>query len=476
LVERIKTGIEDLDEVIEGGFPKGSLILLAGEPGVGKTVFSMQFLVKGCELNEPSVYVSFAEAKNTLIENFSRHLGVDLAKLEAEGKLKILDFTVMKEEGVSAILEAILGEVKAFKAKRLIIDSFSAMAQAFKEPIDVRIIVHTILSRIVREMNCTTIMMEEVPIGRAEIGLSMEEFVADGVLRLRAGELDGRLFREMEIVKLRGVELKERKLAYTLKNGFKVFSPFKPKLIEKPRRFQPIPNPPGKYSTGIKDLDEILNGGFNEGDTILLEIDKNIAIFEYLLVLTPIVLNFIAQGRGALLIPSLGVDAEKARAIGLSYGLTDDEINRLLRIFEPRPLSEGESKPYVMGFGAEDPWAVYSKYVEIEEELRQATNQPIISVSSANTLASYYGEAVCEKILGQEAIRIRKHRSLGIILMKPGYENLTRRLSSIITTHLKIVREHGCLLLYGLNPRTGLYAVEMDTSKGYPLPKLTPIV
>jgi circadian clock protein KaiC len=204
LTEKVKSGIDGLDEVVEGGFPKGSLIILAGEPGVGKTVFSIQFLVKGVELNEPGVYVSFAEAKNTLIENFSRHLNVDLARLEVEDKIKILDFTAIKEEAISLILESILAEVKALNAKRLVIDSFSALAQAFKEPIDVRIIVHTVLSRIVRGMNCTTIIIEEVPIGRAEIGLGMEEFVADGLIRLRASELDKRLFRDLEIVKLKG--------------------------------------------------------------------------------------------------------------------------------------------------------------------------------------------------------------------------------------------------------------------------------
>jgi len=80
LSNRVKTGVEELDNVIEKGFPKGSLILLAGEPGTGKTVFSIQFLVKGVELNESVIYVSFAEARDTLIENFSRHLNVDLAK------------------------------------------------------------------------------------------------------------------------------------------------------------------------------------------------------------------------------------------------------------------------------------------------------------------------------------------------------------------------------------------------------------
>ncbi|MEM2998812.1 MAG: ATPase domain-containing protein [Thermoproteota archaeon] len=477
LVERVETGIKGLDEVIEGGFPKGSLILLAGEPGTGKTVFSTQFLAEGAELGEPGVYVSFAEAEDTLIKNLSRHLDVDLAKLEAEGKLKVLDFTTMREEAVSSILEMILREVEALKAERLVIDSFSAMAQAFKEPIDVRIVVHTVLGRIARRMGCTTVMIEEIPVGEARIGLGMEEFVADGVLRLRAGELDGRLFRDLEVLKLRGTKLGEHRLAFTLEKGFKAFPPFKPKPIEKPRRFQPILDTAGKYSTGSKDLDKLLDGGFDNGEAVLLEIGERISIGDYHLVLVPMMLNFIAQGRGILLIPSPGVDAEKARAVGLSYGLTDDEINRLLRVCEPRSLSGGggEGKPYVVQFDLEDPWTAYSKYVGLEEELRQATGQPVICVTSVNTLLNYFDEATCEKIFGQDAARIRKHKSLGILVVKPGHEKLTMRLSSIATTHLKLVREHGCLILYAVKPRTGLYAVEVDYSKGYPLPKLTPI-
>ncbi|MEM3475836.1 MAG: ATPase domain-containing protein [Candidatus Bathyarchaeia archaeon] len=474
MIKRIKTGIDGLNEVIEGGFPKGSLILLAGEPGTGKTVFSIQFLTKGCELGEPGVYASFAEAKDTLINNSFRHLGVDLAKFEAEGKLKVLDFTAMREEAVSTILEMILREVEALKAERLVIDSFSAIAQAFKEPIEVRIIVNTVLDRIARGMGCTTVMVEEIPISESKIGLGMEEFVADGVLKLRAGELDGRLLRDLEILKLRGTRLDERKLIFTLEKGFKAFPPFKPKPIEKPRRFQPIPDLPNKYSTGSKDLDKVLDGGFNKGETVLLEIGERISIGEYHLVLVPIMLNFIAQGRGILLIPSPGVDAEKVRAIGLSYGLTDDEINRLLRVCEPRSL--GEDKPYSIKFDLENLWEAYSKYVKLEEDLRRVTGQPVICVTSVNTLLSYFDEATCEKILSQDAIRIHKNEALGILVIKPGYEKLTIKLSSIATIHLKLVREHGCLLLYGLKPRTNLYAVEMDVSKGYPLPKLTPIV
>ncbi|MGC8849291.1 MAG: ATPase domain-containing protein, partial [Candidatus Bathyarchaeia archaeon] len=443
--------------------------------GTGKTVFSMEFLVKGCELGEPGVYVGFAEPRNLLVKNISRHLGVDLERLEAENKLRILDYTALKGEGFSTLLGSIIGEVEASNAGRLVVDSFTALAQALEKPIDVRIVLQTILGRIVREMGVTAILIEEIPTGRAEIGLGVEEFAADGLIRFRSTGLEGRPFRELEIHKLRGTRLRERRLVFSLEGGFKAFPPFRPEPVGEPKRFQPIEDPLDKYSTGSMDLDEILGGGFSRGDAVLLEIAEKVSMVEYHLIAVPAILNFVMHGRAVILIPTVGVDAEKARQIGLRYGLKDDEINRLLRVCEARGLEDRGDRPYVALFDAKDPWEDYSKYIRLEEELMRETGQPVMHVAGLDALASFYGESTCGKILGQDAIRIREHGALGIILLKPGYERLARRLASIATVHLKLLREHGCLLLYGVKPRTILYGVEVDVSRGYPMPRLTPI-
>jgi KaiC/GvpD/RAD55 family RecA-like ATPase len=449
---------------------------LAGEPGVGKTVFSMQFLVKGVELNEPGVYISFAEARDTLIENFSRHLNVDLARLEAEGKIKILDFTAIKEEALPIVLESILKEVEALKAERLVIDSFSALAQAFKEPIDVRIIVHTILSRIVREMNCTTIMIEEVPIGESKIGLGMEEFVADGVLRLRAGELEGRLFRDLEIVKLRGTRLSERKLAFTLEGGFKAFPPFKLKPVEKPSRFKPIPDKPDKYSTGVKDLDGMLEGGLLKGSIVLLELDEKASTIMYHLLVAPMAANFVLQGRGVLVVPSSGVDPALFHKYINVYGGTEEEWRRYARFIVARSPLKTETEPNIIMVGGEDWKADLSKVVEAANKLSAETGKPNLSIVGVDTLITLYGKGNCEKILNLTATMARRVEAPIIAIVKAGYRDLAVKLSPIADIYLRLTREHGCLLFYGVKPRTGLYAVEMDVSGGYPLPKLTPIV
>ena len=468
---RIPTGAEGLDEVLDGGFPRGSLILLAGNPGTGKTVFSMQFLVRGAELGEPGVYVSFAEGHETLIENLSSHLGVDLAEMESKGVLRILDFTAMREDSMSAILGGILGEVEALGAKRLVIDSFSAMAQAYKEPIDVRVIVHTVLGKIVRQMGCTTIMIEEIPLGEARVGRGIEEFVADGLVILRADKLDGRIFRDLEIVKLRGMEPRERSLAFTLRGGFKVLPPLKPKPAGKPSRFQPIPDPPGMYSTGSRDLDAMLGGGIPEASSTLIEIAEKVSTWEYNLLVDPMMANSIAQGRAVLVIPPIGVRAEDVAGRISSYGIHEDDISRFMRIFRFHGPPE---KPYIYTVEAGDISGDLKMYAGVAEELEESTGKPILLVVGLDTLTALYGEEACVKALGLGAARI--FRGAAVHLAKSIPEVSAERLGPAMDVYLKLTREHGALLIYGVKPRTGLYALDVDASKGYPMPSLTPIV
>lgn len=475
MCERISSGIEGLDENIEKGFPKGSLILLAGNPGTGKTVFSAQFLAKGDESAEPGVYVSFAEGEDAFMANLSRHLGVDFKRLEDDGKFKFLDFTTMNEEGISLILDAILDEVQALKARRLVIDSYSAIAQSFNKPIDVRTVVHVDLGKIVEQMGCTTFIIEEIPIGESRIGFGMEEFVADGVIILRSRELDGRLFRELEFVKLRGTELKERKLAFTLKGGFKVFPPFTLKQIEKTKRFQSIPDVPGRFSSGSKDLDEMLGGGYSRGSVVFLEIAETVSTQEYQLFLDPTILNFLFLGRGVIICPSPGEEAELNKRKTMTYGATEDEVNRFLRVHESSSKLEN-FKLHTVPFEHNNTQKEYDRYLSTEKELMLETGQPALATSSLDSYVSLYGANVCEEILNMTLTRTRKHGALTIIYAKPGLTPLVRRLSAMADVHLRSIREHGCLLLYGIKPRTGLYAVQTDVSNGYLLPKLTIIV
>jgi circadian clock protein KaiC len=88
--ERIPTGISGLDNLIEGGFPKGRSILVTGEPGTGKTIFALQFLVEGLRRGEKGIYVAADEGPADIIEQ-AGSLGWDLEKHIDKKELAILN-------------------------------------------------------------------------------------------------------------------------------------------------------------------------------------------------------------------------------------------------------------------------------------------------------------------------------------------------------------------------------------------------
>lgn len=203
LENRVPTGIAGLDSMIDGGFPKGSLILLAGSPGSGKTIASAHFLYHGARnLNENGIYLSFAERREFFIDNM-KEFGFDFETLESQGKFKFMDFLTTREDTVSSTIAMLSREVLELGAKRLVIDSFTAMAQAFNRRIDARIILHMI-EKLMSRSDCTTLLLVELPTGTRTIGLGFEEFVADGVLLFETIDEREGIRKRAVIRKMRG--------------------------------------------------------------------------------------------------------------------------------------------------------------------------------------------------------------------------------------------------------------------------------
>jgi circadian clock protein KaiC len=86
VLPKTKTGINGLDEVTRGGIPQGRPTLVCGGPGCGKTLLSIEFLVRGAtNFNEPGVFLAFEEKTEELMIN-TASLGFDLEKLQKEKK------------------------------------------------------------------------------------------------------------------------------------------------------------------------------------------------------------------------------------------------------------------------------------------------------------------------------------------------------------------------------------------------------
>ena len=203
LADRAPTGIPGLDEMIEGGFPRSSLILLGGSAGSGKTIASAHFLHYGAKkLGENGIYVSFAERREFFIDNMKK-FSFDFETLENQGHFKFLDLLTTREDTVASTIGLISREVLEINAKRLVVDSFTAMAQAFNEKIDARIILH-MLDKLMSKSGCTTLLLVELPAGTRTIGLGFEEFVADGIILFETVEEREGIRKRAVIRKMRG--------------------------------------------------------------------------------------------------------------------------------------------------------------------------------------------------------------------------------------------------------------------------------
>ncbi len=189
-MEKIKSGIPGLDELLGGGFPKGSSILLGGGAGTGKTIMGMQYLYNGAtEFDEPGLFVTLESNVKNITWNMES-FNWDIRKLQNEQKLSIyrlnLGYTADKKliEGkINDELKVISSMVKEIKAKRLVIDSTTAFGMWLNNEM-LRSMLFKFADSL-KELNCTTLLTSETKGGKVDFSAyGVEEFVVDGVLAL----------------------------------------------------------------------------------------------------------------------------------------------------------------------------------------------------------------------------------------------------------------------------------------------------
>jgi KaiC/GvpD/RAD55 family RecA-like ATPase len=473
------TGVSGLDRLIGGGFQRGSMTMVAGNPGTGKTVFATKFLSTGItDFGEPGIYVSFGENKETLVANMEKQFGPEIGKSLRNEKLKFLEYTVMTDVGLEAILKSILDEVRKVGAKRLVIDSYSAMAPLFERGA-VRTVLHSVLGEVIREAGCTTIVICEVPRGDMNLGTGVEEFVADGIVLLGVKEIDGRPIREIEVLKMRGSRLEKTKSVFSLDGGFEVFEPLMVSRPSVPLKFKPITDMPNRYSTGLVELDTILSGGYARGDMVLLEVGENVSASEYGMFTLPCIRNFLGHGKAVIDIPSVGVGMTLPESLMLQGDLSSEELDKLLTLCIPKEhLGVHPKSSQVWTFDASDVAGSLESFPAMINKLTQQFQQTSLYMEGVDTLFSSFGPENVVKILNATITASRSHGNLNLMVLRPGIPApaLYHMLRSIADVHLKLIKKEGTLLFLGLKPWTGIYAVQTNPARGYPWPRLAPLV
>ena len=263
------TGIAGFDELTYGGLPRGRPTLVTGSAGSGKTLFGMEFLVRGAvEFGEPGVFLAFEELAEDLAVNVAS-LGFDLPGLERDGLLVVdafrLDPTEYVETGaydLEGLFIRLAGAVESIGAKRVVIDTIEVLFTALPNAGIVRGELGR-LFRWLKERDLTVVITGERGDGDSLTRFGIEEYVSDCVVTLDHRITDEISTRRLRVVKYRGSLHGTNEYPFLITDrGIDVVPITSLGLAHSA--------PTERVSTGIEQLDHMLAGGIYRGSSTMI--------------------------------------------------------------------------------------------------------------------------------------------------------------------------------------------------------------
>jgi circadian clock protein KaiC len=269
-LQKALTGIQGLDEITGGGLPRGRPTLVSGSAGSGKTMFGLEFLVRGAtEYGEPGVFMSFEETIPDLTSN-AASLGFDLSRLVAEKKL-FLDHVHISRSEIAATGEydldglfiRIADAVQRVGARRVVLDTIEVLFGALPNAGILRAEIRRLFGWL-KEQGLTAVITAERDRPDRLTRHGIEEFVSDCVIVLDHRIREEISTRRLRVVKYRGSTHGTNEYPFLIdEHGISVL-PISSLGLDHPATAVRI-------STGIARLDGMMGGeGFYRGSSILI--------------------------------------------------------------------------------------------------------------------------------------------------------------------------------------------------------------
>lgn len=212
--ERVPTGVEGFDELVEGGFPLGSVVLLTGGPGTGKTTFCSQFLWEGLQNGEKCLYITTEELPKEIKDDASQ-FGFDFDQFE--------EFDMMNMEpsdATSYLPQNIRSACEEKDYDRIVLDSISVFGIYWEGESAVRKNMDDLVKEF-RRSDATTVMTAELP--EEESGrlsrYGIAEFIADGVVKMEVLSIGKESFGNLTVRKMRQTNIQRGEFETMIDEG-----------------------------------------------------------------------------------------------------------------------------------------------------------------------------------------------------------------------------------------------------------------
>ena len=263
------TGIKGFDEITEGGLPQNGTTLISGNAGSGKTLFGIDFLIKGAtDYSEPGVIMSFEESEDELYKDVAS-LNMDLPALVSRKKI-VLENVVLDRKDIQEIdfnLEGIFVRLEeaidSIGAKRVVLDSLESLFAGITDLGILRLEIKR-LFRWLKEKKVTAIVTGESGQNGSYTRHGLEEYISDCIILLDNRVREEMATRRVRIIKYRGSSHGTSEYPFVIDNQGLSVIPITSAGLEQPGTDK-------KVSTGIPSLDKLFKGrpGYTRGSTIL---------------------------------------------------------------------------------------------------------------------------------------------------------------------------------------------------------------
>jgi len=266
-IEKVRTGIMGLDFLLNGGYNEGSINLISGGTGTGKTLFALSFIHNGAKEGKNGIFVTFEESRKNILQNLLEKQK-DLPEMKG---VEILDISAIRRSfnldkdkkekfsfmDVDAICELIRRRAIENNAKRIAIDGIGLLWLKYPSQSEYRAALFRLATEI-RKMKLTTVVTTEIENKKKLSRYGVEEFIADSVTILaKEGSK-----RTIKIHKMRGENHAKGEHRFKISDEIIVYPTLEPKLR--------INISSERVTTGVEGIDKMTCGGFFRGDTILL--------------------------------------------------------------------------------------------------------------------------------------------------------------------------------------------------------------
>jgi len=490
----------------------GRSLLVKGGSGTGKTTFALQ-LLEGFASPENSFYLSTRVSDEALFSQFPWLREKEMKRRILDSSKMLLDVLYKKEEETPkeeiktiatarSFLKSIDGEygppsrVDRTRLSMLIEENHMPEVESLYDMIDhilpnkAMVVVDSIegiTHKYGLEMEEVVMCFQKDLVENSNVNVVMVlekadaggiEYLADGLISMERGEIEERRVRYIHLEKLRATEISQPFYPITLKDG--KFNSFLPWVGGKSSHSKwEIENVKEEFfSTGVPDLDELLGGGFKKGSYNGFEVGEGVSREEYYSILRPIFLSFLARKRGIIAILP-GGEAPEIFRDDLTKYIDPEVFDNVVRIADY--FAANTDKKYIMPLRkgtTEDALRIWRDGEKAARGIGNYSNDkgnPFIEYTGFDSLEYIQGESPAIKGLLTGVVRTKLAGDLGIGLLKPGLK-VTKEVFNMMDTYFKIVSIGHTPCIYGIKPKTKIYAVTPDQVKGEPYINLNPIV